>query len=30
MQGLSSPKFEGKFSLRTSITGEIEIGRAHV
>jgi glutaryl-CoA dehydrogenase len=30
MKGLSAPKIEGKFSLRTSITGEIVLDDVHV
>jgi glutaryl-CoA dehydrogenase len=30
MQGLTAPKIEGKFSLRTSITGEIVMDDVHV
>jgi len=30
MKGLSAPKIEGKFSLRTSITGEVVMDKVHV
>src|SRR5947209_9369168 len=30
MQGLSAPKIEGKFSLRTSVTGEVVMDDVHV
>ena len=30
MKGLSAPKFEGKFSLRTSVTGEVVLDRVEV